>query len=245
MHVLITRPEPDSAVWRAHLEARGITVSSDAMLQIAEEPPACLDLTGVQALIATSRNSLRWLGACPNLSAVQGLPIYTVGPGSTKAAAQLGFERAEEGAGTARDLVALIAQRSDPDHGALLHISGDRIAFDLAAALEPMGFVTQRRVVYHSRPAYQLRPSTVAGIASGAIDTVALLSPLSADTFVRLAREAGLEQHHQRLVYVCLSENIAGRMRPLSPGKVVVAAQPNAEAVLALLEKLAVQRSAC
>jgi uroporphyrinogen-III synthase len=245
MHVLITRPEHDAAPWRERLSAIGIASTVDPMLSIAIDPPAPLDLTGVQLIVVTSRNALRWLSQVPNLPSALRLPLFTVGPGSAEAARTLGFTSIEEGAGTARDLAPLIASKVQAGDGVLLHLSGDKLAFDLASALEPMGYRVGRRIVYRSQPASALRPETIAKLSSGAIDTVALLSPLSAQTFVKLLSEAGLSEHHHRLVYVCLSHNIANRLKGLAARDVAIATAPNAEAVLSCLEHLAGPRRAC
>ena len=238
MHILITRPEPDASDWRTKFEARGARVTIDPLLEIELFPPQTADLTRVQALIATSRNALRALQSSPILPQAIALPILTVGPATTQLARELGFTLIHEGPGSARDLPALIVNHAAPTAGALLHLCGDKLAFDLGAALSPHGFTTRRLTVYRSSPATKLHNHTFDALASGSIDTVMLMSPLTAKTFVTLSQQAGLHEQCQRLVYVCLSQNISIALAPLNPAKVHIASAPNSQAVFTLIETL-------
>lgn len=238
MHILITRPEPDASDWCTQFEARGAQVTIDPLLEIELLPPQTANLTGVQALIATSRNALRALQNSPILPQAATLPIFTVGPATTQLARDLGFTAIHEGPASARDLVPLIMQRATPASGSLLHISGDKLAFDLATAVSPQGFTLDRLPVYRSRPASKLHNHTVEALASGSIDTVMLMSPLSAKTFLILTQKAGLYEQCQRLVYVCLSHNVSEALAPLSPSRLHIASEPNSQAVFSLVETL-------
>ena len=241
MHILITRPEPDASVWRTHLEARGVATTLDPLLKIEHVFPAELDLTGVQAVIATSRNGLRGLAFSPLKSQVSALPLFAVGPGTAELARELGFRQVHIGPASARELAGVIVGMAKPGGGRLLHFSGDKIAFDLAAVLTPAGLTLDRCIVYRSRPAGTLKAATLAGLASGAIDTVMLMSPLSAATFVRLTTAAGLIEQCQQLGYLCLSHNVAAGLQGLTPGLVHVAQAPNSDDMLALIEQCAAQ----
>ncbi len=247
MHILITRPEPDASRWRLLFEARGIKASVDPLLQIAFLPLEQLDLEGVQALIATSRNGLRGLARCQALKRATALPLYSVGPGTAELARELGFTNIRQGPAAGRDLVDVIAQTALPGGGSLLHLTGDKLAFDLQAALATRGYDVRRLVVYRSRPAIELQGPTIEAVRAGAIDTVMLMSPLSAKTFLALGRDADLLKHFQRLVYVCLSQNIKQLMAEMTkdqspnqvPNHIHVADAPNSDAMFTLIERLA------
>ncbi|MEQ1696892.1 MAG: uroporphyrinogen-III synthase [Hyphomicrobiaceae bacterium] len=238
MHILITRPEPDASDWRVKFEARGAKATVDPLLEIEFLPPQTADLSGIQALIATSRNALRGLQSSPMLTKATTLPLFTVGPATTKLARDLGFSTLHEGPASARDLVPLIRQRATPAAGPLLHLCGDKLAFDLGAALSPHGYTVPRLTVYRSCPATKLHRHTIAALASGSIDTVMLMSPLTAKTFANLAQQAGLNEQCQRLVYVCLSQNVSSALMPLKPATVHIAREPNSQAVFTLIETL-------
>ncbi len=244
MHILITRPETDAHDWRTRLEAAGAAVTVDPLLTITLMPPDTLDLDGVQALIATSRNGLRGLAAASQQVLADALthPIFVVGPGTGALARAMGFATVHEGPASARDLLPFILATAKPRDGALLHVCGTKLAFDLGAALAPSGYRLRRQIVYRSDPATALRPETIAALASGRIDTVVLTSPLSAKTFAALAGIAALNEPCQRLIYVCLSNGIADALAPLAPTDVRVADAPNSDAVFTLIQTLAAGR---
>ena len=61
MRLLVTRPEPDALKLRAALEERGHEATVEPLLSVSFDDTDPIDLEGVQALIATSRNGLRAL----------------------------------------------------------------------------------------------------------------------------------------------------------------------------------------
>jgi uroporphyrinogen-III synthase len=239
MHILITRPLTDAQSWRARLEATGINVTVDPLLTIEWMPPQRLDFTEVQALIVTSRNALRALANGPVLAACLHLPVYAVGSMTGADARNLGFRDVRVGPASARDLAQLIPATMSPTAGRLVHLSGDKLAFDLAAALAPMGFRIDRVLVYRSMPVTALGAATVEAIRAKHIDTVVLLSPLTARTLTTCASNAGIMEQCQQLVYICLSLNVADQLKPLGNPAYHVAVQPNFDEMLVLIEKLA------
>lgn len=228
----------------ARMAELGVAYTLDPMLVIELTPPALLDLDGVQALIATSRNGLRGLAASPALGAAVKLPIIVVGPGTAELAREMGFQEIEQGPASARDLVGLIGARFQPGGARLVHLRGDKVAYDLASALKPAGFDIVRQTVYRSRPAGGLAAATVAGLTGGPIDTVVLTSPLAAKTFASLVELSQIIEPCQRLVYVCLSLNVAEGLRRLNPARVHVASAPNSQSTLELIETMARGRAA-
>src|SRR6476660_5292664 len=124
MHILVTRPEPDATLLREKLEAAGHLVTVEPLLVIEPCPPEALPLDGITALIATSRNALRALSAHPDLDRARALSFFTVGPGTARAAADLGFIDIIAGSAAAPDLAPLIAGRITPAAARLLHMRG-------------------------------------------------------------------------------------------------------------------------
>jgi uroporphyrinogen-III synthase len=239
MHILITRPEPDASQMKMQLEAIGHTVSLEPMLRIE---PAAIDaraLEGAQALIATSRNGLRALQASEALVTARTLPLFTVGPGTAALARELKFERVTAGAGAARDLVPIITAEAAPDKGPLLHLAGEVVAFDLAAALSAAGFKVKALTAYRAVPAAALSAPTLARLAEGAIDAIILMSPRSADTFVQLVADAGIEKDARQAAFLCLSPAVADTLHGLAPAKIEIAASPNTAAMLAAVGRVA------
>jgi uroporphyrinogen-III synthase len=239
MHLLVTRPEPNAGELKARLEVMGHRATLCPLLEIDLTPGKALDLGGVQALVATSRNAIRSLAQSEALERARALPIFVVGPATAAEACAAGFTRIVEGPAAARDLVSLIADKASPANGALLHLSGDTLAFDLGSALGQAGFELREEVVYRTRPIERLEPAAADAIRTGALDGVILMSPRTASVFANVVSGAGLADPARRLTYFCMSDAVAQGLERLGPVDTRVARRPNTEEVLALLAQAA------
>jgi uroporphyrinogen-III synthase len=235
MRLLVTRPEPDAGREAETLTARGHQPVLAPLLTIAFDRAAPLELEGAQALIATSRNALRALAAHPALGAALKLPLLAVGDATAGEAQAHGFADVTIGPGTGAKLAKLIARELEPNRGALVHVSGETIAFDLKSALETEGFTVWRFVLYRAVPVAALPAEALSLLKAGELDGVMLMSPRTAKTFAELAARHGLVTQAHGLVCYCLSEAVAEAVRPLG-GKIRVAARPREEDVLALVD---------
>ena len=156
MRLLVTRPEPDATRQAEILAARGHEPVVAPLLLIEPATETTLDLDGAQALIVTSRNALRALAAHPDRAAALRLPLFAVGEATAKAATELGFAKVTAGPGTGEELSRLIAGTLDPKAGALVHLAGETVAFDMKAALQAKGFALKQPVLYRAVPATRL-----------------------------------------------------------------------------------------
>jgi uroporphyrinogen-III synthase len=241
MRLLVTRPEPDATELKAHLVARGHEVLIEPLIVVSFEEDDPVDLDGVQALIATSRNGLRALAKRPVPEEARSLPLFAVGPGTAATARALGFERVVRGPSSAQGLVTLIAERAEVNGGPLLHLAGDTLAFDFAPELKRIGFHVLRPVVYRTTAVAQLSGSTVARIRNGLIDGVLLLSPRTAEVYATLVNKHGLVAVIEDVLHFCLSAAVAQRLAPLGHVKMEVAAHPTLQEMLALVARVAPQ----
>lgn len=174
-----------------------------------------LNLDGAQALVITSRNALRALGTHPERDKAVELPLFAVGEATAWAARQLGFTEVTIGPGTGAGLPPIICTEVHPDHGPLVHIGAEKVAFDLKGALEEDGFELRRVVLYRSHPVEELSDDVVDALKRGDIDGVLLLSPRTARAFARLVQRYGLVTQVKGLVCYCLSKAIAEAVTPL------------------------------
>jgi uroporphyrinogen-III synthase len=234
MRVIVTRPEPDAVDEAELIAARGHQPVLAPLLEI-EFSGAALPLSGAYGLIVTSRNALRALAAHPDRTASSMLPLYAVGNATAEAAWELGFAEVVAGPGTAAELARLIARDVAPEWGALVHLAGETLAFDLEAALGAHGFTVRKAVLYRAVPAKALPPEAVALIASARPKGVVLMSPRTAQTFAALIAKHGLVTQAKSLVCYCLSEAVAEAVAPLRC-EIRVAARPREEDILALLD---------
>ena len=241
MRLLVTRPEPDALKLRAALEELGHEATVEPLLSVSFEDADAIDLDGVQALIATSRNALRALKSHPALGEARKLPLFAVGKATAEEARALGFEMVVTGAGTAQELVAHIVSVVDPAAGLLLHLAGDTLAGDLEGELESHGFRVLQPVVYRMQPAKALSEDTVEQLAMGEIDGVILMSPRTAAMYATLMRKQGLVSVARGLVAFLpvggrgSASGAAGRVRT------EIAEAPRLEEVLALIDAAAAQ----
>ncbi len=236
MRVLVTRPRPDAEAFAEALAARGHEALIEPLLEITLAEAAALpqELDAFQALLVTSANGLRAFAA---LTERRDLPVFAVGPASAEAATAAGFARVEAAEGDVEALARLVRARLSPQEGVLLHAAGSALAGDLKGELEAAGFTVTRAVLYTAEAASRLSDAAQAALREGQVAAVALFSPRSAETFVALLREAGLAEACRSLRALCLSAAVAAKLEGLAWAGLEVAARPETEALLALLER--------
>ncbi len=232
MRLLVTRPEDDAALQAAALTSRGHEVFLAPLLQIEMERPP-LDLENVQAVIVTSRNALRALERHPQKDALLQLPVFAVGEATARAANGMGFREIAVGPGNGAGLAEVIRDGAEPVRGALLHLSGEDLAFDLAAALPD--YELRRAVMYRAVPAEALPGKIPQLVREGKLDGAILMSPRTAATFVSLLRGHDLLAPAARLICYCLSEAVAEAASPLG-ADLRVPGKPREEDILALID---------
>lgn len=238
MKLLLTRPEagPDADPLQAALLAAGHDVLSAPLLRV--EPTGALpSFEGVAGLVVTSRNALKAVADTPISEAVRDLPLFAVGPGTGALACELGFRRVTEGPGTGRELADIIRGAVPPGGGALVHLAGETLAFDLKGALAPDGITVRVDTVYRTLPAEALPSGAAEALRAGTLDGVLLMSPRTAMVYVRLIEAAGLTAEAARLLHFCISDAVARQLAPLGAVRVAVARAPNSQEMLALVAR--------
>ena len=235
MRVLVTRPEPDAIRQAERLAARGHEPVLAPLLVIESTTEMPLELDGAQALIVTSRNALRALATHRDLAASLQLPLFAVGEATAKAATELGFTKVTSGPGTGEALSRLIAEMLPPNAGALVHLAGETVAFDLKSALQAKGFTLRQPVLYRALPATRVPESALSLLNAGKLDGVILMSPRTAAIFAALVARHGALTQASRLDCYCLSAAVAQAVEPLQ-ARAIVAARPYEEDILALLD---------
>jgi uroporphyrinogen-III synthase len=241
MRLLVTRPEADSVVFKAKLIALGHEVVVDPLLVVRFDGGDDIEITGAQALIATSRNGLRALAAGPAFAEAKALPVYCVGPGTAETAKAIGLGRIVKGPADVAALIEVIDAHADVNGGPLIHLSGDVVAGDLAGELTRRGYHVLQPVVYRTEPARRFAAASVASLRNKRIDGIILLSPRTADVYAGLVASHNLGVAVKGLLHVCVSPATAARLAPLSLERITVAAAPNLQEVLALLAPAATQ----
>ena len=235
VRLLITRPSEDAEPLARALNERGIETVLEPLISITDLEGPDLDLDRVQALLITSANGIRAF-ARRQQDQAPGLTVYAVGGASARAAKGLGFENVKSATGDIQALAALVREDLDPDGGALVHVAGTHVAGDLAGMLAGSGFEVRREVIYEARAAEAFGPKTLEALRAGALDGVLLFSPRTAGVFARLAAEAGLAGACKNLAAYCLSQAVAEEAQSLDWREVIVAPEPNQDALLKVIE---------
>lgn len=237
MRLAVTRPMPDAERQAEALRERGHEVLVEPLLRVEFLDSGALSVSGVQALIATSRNGLRALARNDALAQAKALPLFAVGSATAAMGRALGFSAVVEGDGTAAALVSLVAEQCDAQDGALLHLAGERLAADLKGDLEGLGFNVLQPRLYRTMEAQSLSGEMEEAITSGALDGVLLMSPATAHTWARLVLGSKFYRGGDTIRYFCLSQSVADGLAGLGEAEILVAETPQEDRLLALVAR--------
>jgi uroporphyrinogen-III synthase len=226
MRILVTRSREDGEATAALLAARGHQAVLAPLLETRWLDGPVVDLSGVAAILATSANGVR---ALVRRSERRDVPIFAVGPQTAEAASAAGFLRVENAAGDARALAASVPRWLAPCQ--LLHVCGEDSAGNLAEDLVARGYEVRREVLY-AVAALKLTDKVAEALRDGALDAALFFSPRSAGIFLEQA--AGLPL--KTMTAFCISPATAAMLPPGVFAAIRVAAAPNQDALLALLE---------
>ena len=235
--VLNTRPLEDAAELNERLSQLGMTVVSEPLLQISFFDGAAPHLENFKALIFTSKNGVR---AFARVSAQRGIPVFAVGDSTARFAQEAGFQQVFSADGNVESLAALIVRTIGPVSGPLLHVAGSVTAGDLSGELQRLGYQIVRNAMYESRMSEELSTRTIQTIRNGAVDCVALFSPRTARTFVKLAEYSGILDRGQDMSVICLSPAVAVPVKGIPWRQILIASEPNFEALMQLFGELEV-----
>jgi uroporphyrinogen-III synthase len=228
MHILITRPAEDAALLGEKLQARGHQVTGLPMISIDYLKPEAPEAP-VDAHVFTSANGVR----AAVKAGVDVQMAYAVGPATAAACQAAGWDNIITGTGDVDGLVATIL--AAPPEGRILHVSGRDKAGDLLGGLRQAGLSADNLVLYRAvaRPAFA--PETVAAIGNRQYDAVLFYSSRTAQIFIALAQQAGLQDCLAAMAAGCLSPAVAQTAAIAGFAPIWTAASPNEDALLEAL----------
>ncbi len=243
MRLVVTRPEPDAQALARQLEEHGIEAMCAPLLEIRGRQNTSLPDEPVQAVLVTSANGVRALGAHSDFARFKDLPCYAVGDASAAEAKAAGFGQVHSASGDLAALQALVKQNLKPDGGPLLYVTGSKIAGDLAGLLAQDDFKVMRVVLYDAMAVSCLPQDLIEAVKAGHIDGVILMSPRAAKVWGARLLDAGLDQIFAKLRYYCLSPAVKAALQTglkVEDGHIGIAAQPTQKA---LIEGVLAQKS--
>ena len=235
MRILITRPWEDAERLAELLRQRRYEPIISPLMEIRFLDGPEIPLDGVQAILATSANGVR---ALERRTARRDVPIFAVGPQTAAAARAAGFTSIKDAQGDALALSDAVQKWATPVKGPLLHVAGEQRAGDLATRLARAGFQVHAEALYRTVSAECLSEEATDALRSGMLDAAMLFSPRSARLFAQCVARDGLEQSCVHLAALCISQATADATVPLAFARMSVAARPNLEAMLALLDEM-------
>lgn len=227
--VLITRPQPGASETAARLTALGLDPVVSPVLEIV--PAVLTPPPHVAAILLTSRNAV---AACP--PSMHGYPVLAVGAATAAKAAEMGFTRVSSADGDATALVRLVSGTLSPRQGPLFLPVAQGQGTELAESLRRLGFRVVRRLAYRAKGAPNLTAEAVASLRDRKLTYAMFFSGETSRHFVHLIRAAGLAETVRDVRAVSISEKAAVALRPLPWRRISVAAKPNQDAMLVLLQ---------
>jgi uroporphyrinogen-III synthase len=230
--VLVTRPEPGASRTAARLEAAGyepVVIPLSKIVPLRQGRP----IEEFDAVAVSSASALRH--AYPALlRLLSGKPLFAVGNETTAVAREAGFADVRPGDGSAGDLARAIASALPPS-SSVAYLCGrvrrDVIETDLGAH----GF---RVVPIETYDTHGRKPARreLAALDGAPIRAALVYSALAARALAGLVRpRAGTI--FRDAAFVAISDRVAGRLAPVAPGRVFVAASPHEDAMFELLAR--------
>lgn len=232
MRLLVTRPEPDASATAERLRALGHHPIVAPLLTVTFIPPPP-DLQKPSAIIVTSGNGVRALSLWPDGAHWDGVPVYGLGSATGITVGGRPITVAVT-VGTGRDLAEHIAGDIPVGRGQLLYIAGRDRAGELESLLAAVRYDVRVVEAYRADPVQEFPRAAKVALSAGDIDGVLLYSRRSAETYLRLAEEAGISAALRRPAYYVISDRVADLLGPSYP-RVHVAGIPNEDNLLALI----------
>ncbi len=224
MRVLVTRTMTDAGETEALLKARGHTAIVAPLLSVHFHDGSQIELTGIQAILATSANGVH---ALSQRTERRDLPLFAVGPQTAKAARDAGFASVKSADGDAAALAKAVPNWVSAKNGPLLHASGADGEGRLAKMLHASGFSVRTAYLYEVEAVAELPAVARNALTGGGLDAVLVFSPRGARTFANCVNRAGLAVAASSLIGVCISEATAAALAPLVLHEIRIAERPN------------------
>jgi uroporphyrinogen-III synthase len=228
--VLITRPEPGAGETAARVAALGMRPVTAPVLEIRTLPGRLPPPARLQAIVTASGNAIP---AFP--PGHHRLKLLAVGAMTAARARAAGFTHVSSADGDAKALAALAGQICDPDGAPLLLATGSGQGEALAADLRARGFRVVRRAVYAAVPVAALPEPARRALAGGELGAALFFSAETARHCVLLIRRARLHEAVRSVEALAIGPPAAVALQALPWRRIRVAAQPNQDAMLALL----------
>ncbi len=229
--VLITRPEPGASQTAGRIAALGLTPILAPVLAIV---PAARPIRLPGDFAATILTSGNAVAACP--PACHARPAFAVGSATARLARAAGFAWVIDADADASVLPDVIAATIGAQRQTLFLPAGRTQGGALSAALRARRWRVLRRVAYQAQGVAVLPQTAITALKTQTIRSALFFSGETSAQFARLVRDAGLDENLAAVEAVSISERAAMALRLLPWRQVRIAARPNQDAMLVLLQ---------
>lgn len=230
--VLITRPVEDADDFAREVRALGLTPLVEPMLGIIPVDFKMPDLNNYPALVFTSANGVRVFGCPPG---ADGMPVFAVGAHTADEVRKHGYKKIFTAGGDASDLAALINKKLSGSVR-ILHIRGEHTATELGEIVKHDRITVDSVVVYTARSEDHFSPVCRDAIAKGTAGAVTFFSRRTAENFVRLIEEEGLDSKLSGIKALCISPSVLECVQGTGWAGAYSARRPEKAAMLDLLK---------
>jgi len=236
LRVLVTRPEPGASRTARRLEHIGFQPILLPLTETVALPAdAGLVPDDAAAVAVTSANAVRH---APKevIAALADLPCHAVGARTAEAARKMGFSCVIEGSGDAEALADSIAATLPGK--AIAYLCG-RVRFPVfEQRLKEAGVQVRAVETYDTLPVRHSDDTVLALLSGQPVDAVLLYSAKAAAAMQVLTKRPALQEAFEKTLFFALSARIAAAFDGGAGTAIRIAAQPDEEALLALLPVL-------
>lgn len=232
--IMLTRPAVDAEDYGRELTAAGFGSLIVPMLIITPQNVEIPNLQKYQGLIFTSGNAAREF---VRHSADKNMPVFTVGLQTEKVARDLGFNDVRSASGDAWVLASFIIKAVSPGGLPFLHVRGVDVSQSLRDILRSSAIQIEELVMYKAEKAKNLSAEAVQALRENKISAVTFFSKRTAENFMTLARENGLESALKHTKALCLSDEVLECVQPAAWASAHAAETPDRQAMTALIRR--------
>lgn len=232
--VLVTRPEPGASKTAQKLRQMGLEPLVLPLTRIEALPAElAIDPLAFAAIAVVSSNAARHAPASL-IQSLSGLPAYAVGATTAAVSRAIGLNVVDNSAGDAAGLQWVIMDKVEP-RSRILVLCG-RVRRDiLEQGLRDSGFVPHFVEVYDTLPNPPSARETAIVLGNMPVDIVLFYSAFAADEFTRLMETMGGLKAFEGARFIAISERIRSHLPESLRDCLIIAAEPNEEAMLSLL----------
>ncbi|WP_136618053.1 MULTISPECIES: uroporphyrinogen-III synthase [Mesorhizobium] len=233
LRVLVTRPEPGASRTAQQLRETGFQPILLPLTETVALPvDAGLVLDAAVAVAITSANAVRH---APEevIAALAALPCHAVGKRTAEAARKAGFLSVSEGPGNAEGLADSLA--ADLSGKTIVYLCG-RVRFPaFEQELKAASVHVHAVETYDTLQVGYSDEAILERLSGQSADAVLLYSVKAAAAIQTLARRPALHRLFEKTWFFALSARIAAVLDDTASERIRIAAQPDEEALLALL----------